>query len=308
MLHRTTVARRAYLGKHLKEKHDNTINNLVQGKKYFKEVNNSVKLEQIQNEFHKSTYLIGIVSFLEAYISDILNEYLICFPGEIDDKSFNISSIPSVGSILGIIKKSTNKNIYDLTYESLKVVIRTCEDKFNFNDKIDDTIIKKIYEIKLSRNIVIHSNGIANETYVKKAGDNKRAKDGEKISLPNSYLINSTNEIIDFIDKFNSLMPQVYKEWGRIKTFKEMWEFTALNDLLKFEEAWKVEEDDDMVRPKKTAKKHPWSSSEKALYDFFLNIYGGNEELDIYYLFYKWPSDSPEGQIILSWLDSPFYF
>ncbi len=47
--------------------------------------------------------------------------------------------------------------------------------------------IEKLAEIKASRDILVHNNGIANATYVSKAGTRARYLDGEKLEIPEHY-------------------------------------------------------------------------------------------------------------------------
>jgi hypothetical protein len=42
-------------------------------------------------------------------------------------------------------------------------------------------------EIKASRDILVHNNGVVNATYVGKAGRLARYQDGEKLEIPKQY-------------------------------------------------------------------------------------------------------------------------
>jgi hypothetical protein len=47
--------------------------------------------------------------------------------------------------------------------------------------------VEKLAEIKASRDILVHSNGVANATYVRKAGSRARCRDGERLEVPEDY-------------------------------------------------------------------------------------------------------------------------
>jgi hypothetical protein len=47
--------------------------------------------------------------------------------------------------------------------------------------------VEKLGEIKASRDILVHNNGIANATYASKAGSRARFGDGEKLEIPKQY-------------------------------------------------------------------------------------------------------------------------
>jgi hypothetical protein len=54
-----------------------------------------------------------------------------------------------------------------------------------------------------------------------------------------------------------------------------------------------------------------WSHSEKRLFDFFLTIFDPKHP-DLKYTIQeaiaRWPVETKSGQVMLSWLRSPFYF
>jgi len=110
------------------------------------------------------------------------------------------------------------------------------------------------------------------------------------------------------LSEFYRLGPGLFADRGKTVAFREMWEATRLNSLVGFDDAWKIE-NAEMVRPKTI--EWLWSSSEKALYDFFLGIYSPSHPdrtTDAIEALLRWPPPYVESRVIASWMESPFTF
>ena len=82
-----------------------------------------------------------------------------------------------------IVNTVIEKRIYELGHEKI-------EDWFDEIKKISGlegptkNEIQKLVEIKASRDIFVHSKGVANSVYVEKSKGEARADDGETLELP----------------------------------------------------------------------------------------------------------------------------
>jgi len=61
--------------------------------------------------------------------------------------------------------------------------------------------IKDLAEIKASRDLLIHNRGIVNRAYLNKAGDRARFTDGDRLNIPEPYLLGSLILIQDVISR-----------------------------------------------------------------------------------------------------------
>src|SRR5205085_2259453 len=84
-----------------------------------------------------------------------------------------------------------------VTRELLALAYKRPADWFAYlHDRVDlgcptDDQIKDLAEIKASRDVLIHNRGIANRAYLDKAGDRARFTDGDRLDVPEPYLLAS---------------------------------------------------------------------------------------------------------------------
>jgi hypothetical protein len=120
----------------------------------------------------------------------------------------------------------------------------------------------------------------------------------------------SVNKVEEYLSQIYKLIPQKIKKYGRTNAFRDMWNLSYMSSVLPFDEVWEIV-DENLVRPKERAFKWGWSSSEKAAFDFFLGIYNREHperKTDLMYAIYRWPPETSIGKVIISWMDSPFWF
>ena len=166
--------------------------------------------------------------------------------------------------------------------------------------------------IKATRDVYTHSNGTSNKTYQRKASSFAREELGRKLPLHDDYLLNARDKIEELINSYHSNGPSKFLSYNRVRAFEEMWTVTCLGKLVPFNDAWEIT-DNDMVRPKEIS--WAWSGGEQALYDFFRQIYNsfhtskhGPDHNFLAYASRIWPADTPEGQVLRSWIDAQFHF
>ena len=85
-----------------------------------------------------------------------------------------------------IVLTVVDKELNELKYERLADWFAYLERLTNLGCPTADEI-EKLAEIKASRDILVHNNGIANATYVSKGGTRARYQDGEKLGIPEQY-------------------------------------------------------------------------------------------------------------------------
>ena len=85
-----------------------------------------------------------------------------------------------------IVLTVVDKELNELKYERLADWFVYLERLTNLGCPSADEI-ETLAEIKASRDILVHNNGIANATYVSKAGTQARYKDGERLEIPEQY-------------------------------------------------------------------------------------------------------------------------
>jgi hypothetical protein len=318
-LHLISVARRAHLSYNLTSKKEQAIRKLGTAQQYDESVRDAgIPKEAI--EFHDEILLMGICGILETFLTDVSVEFLVCFPGEMTRKEFALEMLARKGSISGVLRESAEREINDLSYKTFPEMLARLQDIFHFKERLKESLLVELNEVKCTRDVYVHGKGIANHLYLRKAGESARVDLDRKLSLGDVYLRNAIVKSEELITAFFDSGPAKYLKFTQERAFKEMWDASLLANSMTFEDAWLDGDpfgDDPWVRPSKKALKWCWGGSGQALFDFFRGIFCpptmmSNKErlkrLDVFEALARFPPSTPEGQIIISWMDSPFYF
>src|SRR3546814_7747594 len=70
--------------------------------------------------------------------------------------------------------------------------------------KLDEALSRKWFEVKATRDIIVHNSGIANDTYLKKAGDLHRVGDGQQLPVDADYFADTLSSMKSLIGKISS--------------------------------------------------------------------------------------------------------
>src|SRR5712691_5440527 len=119
-----TVARRADFGYSLRSRFDNARNRLSSGVSYSKAVRAAATLDKSQIEFHEFTYLAGLVSLAEALVADIGSDFLVRYPGHLNDKNVSLDGLAEGVSIGATVDSLASKTINDWSYGPFPVLVK----------------------------------------------------------------------------------------------------------------------------------------------------------------------------------------
>jgi len=302
-----TIARRGNLGKRIKNSHNSCITRLENYKKLLEKISSSPEFTDFEKEQNRIFTIIGAVSLFESYMNDILFDIMVSFPKKFGKRKFEIDELREQGSLLALFEKKATQTILDLAYGRFEKYFKKFADTIDIQDEIETHKIETINEIKNTRDVYIHNNGLTNSIYFQKVGSKSRVdSEGKKLPLDEEYVRDSLDYIIQFLKEIFDKMPSNYKNLSHRRVFKIMWEKTCLNHLVSFEEAWDVvDEEDFCIKDRETD--YGFSHSEVQIYYFFKDIYSGTQQTDFGYLLKRWHPKSNEYQIVSSWLSSPFY-
>lgn len=314
-IHLLSVARRARLSELLSSKKDEALKKLATTKTYDSLVRNA-NLPKPEASFHEEILLMGICGILETFLTDVTTEFLACFPGALKSKEFSLEALAKKGSTSSLLREVAEKEINDLAYKAFPEMLERLQEIFNFMGQLNEQLVNEVNEIKCTRDVYVHGKGKANHIYTRKAGTFARVKLGEQLPLGKSYLESAIDKSEKLINDFFAGGPANYLQFGKVRAFKEMWEATHLNSVMQFDEAWQdggpvFVGGENIVRPTEKAINWGWSHSEKALFDFFLGIFNSsnkNRTTDTIEALGRFPPSTREGQVIVSWMDSPFWF
>jgi hypothetical protein len=126
------------------------------------------------------------VLLFENFFFDLLRYWLAAYPASLSKKQVEMAAVLKAPDKNAIVLTMVDKELNELKYDRLADWFAYLERLTNLGCPNPDEI-EQLAEIKASRDILVHNNGIANATYVSKAGNRARYRDGEKLEIPEQY-------------------------------------------------------------------------------------------------------------------------
>ena len=142
-------------------------------------------------QLYVTDYLVAssfqhFVSLFEDFVFGLLRSWLAAYPAGLSSKQIDMAAVlaaPDKGAIVLLI---VDKELNDLKYKRLAEWFAYLDRLANLGCPTGDQI-EQLAEIKASRDVLAHNNGIVNSTYVTKSGNRARYQNGEKLEIPEPY-------------------------------------------------------------------------------------------------------------------------
>lgn len=176
------------------------------GMSLFKKLKNNIpKYENDVKEFG----LINFIARTEAFLNDLV-EILFIWKKEslISDKKVSYKQVIKSSNINELIKQIRDDEILQFSHSSFEEKMKVFRSKFNIDLSEIEKHKIKIIEIFTTRNLLLHNNGLVNETYLKY---NK----GSSFNLGDKRVIDN-----DYISKTKLLLMILAKSIGEKVTSK----------------------------------------------------------------------------------------
>lgn len=292
----------------LRTRWEETTQQLATAEEFFSAVRSASALDREQDRFFRATYLMGLVSHLEAYLSDTTTEALAAFPEKLSASKLDVETLANATSVTALLRDLAERRVLSMAQQTFATGAPEMLAVFSKRLALDADLLDAVNEVKCMRDLLVHANGVANDRYVLKAGTRARYRKGDRVRLSDDYLRASRESIAALVLQFHESGPTVMSEYTEVRAFREMWEASALERVVPFDRAWDTG-GGKTAYPKDLD--HGWSHSERALYDFFLAIFNPNDPRrtnDVFEALRSWPPPYREHAIIRSWMEAPFWF
>src|SRR5574340_81082 len=126
------------------------------------------------------------VSLFEDFLFQLLRYWLAAYPASLSRKHVEVGAVLKAPDKSAIVLAVVDKELNELKYERLPDWFAYAKRLINLGCPSEDEI-QTLAEIKASRDILVHNNGIVNATYVDKAGSRARYADGARLEIPEQY-------------------------------------------------------------------------------------------------------------------------
>lgn len=169
---------------------------------------NLIKNDEYRYEIHKETIIhnsiiINLCSYLESFISNIMHDfYLELYRGDLkDNKTITFKELKDIGSIDDALVYLVDKELQGLFMKQFSewlgeimnyIRIKELFKGYNINDRIDS-----ISELYLRRNLLVHSESIVNDLYLRALPSSIQPefKKGDIVRLTESYILKRISDI-----------------------------------------------------------------------------------------------------------------
>ncbi|MBD3672679.1 MAG: hypothetical protein HUJ26_04050 [Planctomycetaceae bacterium] len=142
------------------------------------------------------------VSHFETFIFGFIGSWLNQYPQSLAKKTVEFNEVIQSSDRSEIIDKVVQKELIDLAYGGVRNWFTYLEKLVNLN-AVSDGDITTITEIKASRDVLVHNNGIVNTIYQQKSGENARFQVGDSMEIPESYHRSSWESLKSTIQKLS---------------------------------------------------------------------------------------------------------
>lgn len=126
------------------------------------------------------------VSHFERFTFEFLRAWLTEYPGSMSGNELKFRTVLDATGKDDIIAEVVEKEVLGLAYKRVADWFAYLENKAQLGCPTQDQI-QQIAEIKASRDILVHNNGVANAIYIDKSMGRARFADGDKLTLTEQY-------------------------------------------------------------------------------------------------------------------------
>lgn len=161
---------------------------------------------------------VYVVAQVEAFVSDTLAE-LLRFDNRrlktrikgIDHTSkLEVSDLIDAKSREELIEQVIRKELVTLFYASPMLQMEYLQSVAGI--KLPDDLVSKWLELKATRDIIVHSSGVANALYLRKAGTLARASEGEALPMNEGYFGDALASMKSLVGKVASSIQSELKK------------------------------------------------------------------------------------------------
>jgi hypothetical protein len=150
--------------------------------------------QQYITEYQASFSFQHFVSLLEDWLFDLLRLWLLGYPNSLAKRAIEFSVVLDAADKAAITLAVVDKELNELKYRKVAEWFAYLEKLVRLGVPNADQI-EHLAEIKASRDILAHNQGVANKVYVAKAGVRARYPLGAQLEIPEHYLRESWETI-----------------------------------------------------------------------------------------------------------------
>lgn len=147
-----------------------------------------------------SNGIVHLVTIIEAMTNDLLRAIFAKYPQKLgSDRKIPIGVVLESTSIEGIHSQAIDALLNDFAYKSPTDYAEAIDKQTGINLR-ECTAFHRYVELKATRDVYIHNRGMANRTYVRKAGQHVRVPDGNFLPTDVQYFLESFEQCVQLTE------------------------------------------------------------------------------------------------------------
>lgn len=167
------------------------------------------RLPEYQERFALESTFQQFISIFETFFFDLLRLWLTAYPRSLGNKQIDLHTVLDSPDRESIILAIVNRELNAVAYEKPAQWFVYLQEKVKVTGPTPEQI-DRLTEAKATRDILVHSGGIANKVYVAKAGKLACAEVDELLIVPEPYHRGIWELILDIVDRIaTDMLPKV---------------------------------------------------------------------------------------------------
>ncbi len=138
-----------------------------------------------------SSTLEKSVAVLEEFLIGFYRLWLKSYPVPMAKRQIAFDEIERLPDKEAIVERFVDRVIRELAYKGPADWFKTLKETTKLGNPTDDEI-RRSCEIKATRDVLVHNQGIVNWLYLDKTGALARFAEGQQVEIPHDYLVEST--------------------------------------------------------------------------------------------------------------------
>jgi hypothetical protein len=144
------------------------------------------RAQRYVRDYLMSSTFQHFVSLFEDFFFDLLRHWLAAYPANLSRRQVDFGTVLKSPDQAALVLAVVDKELNELRCERVADWFGYLERLAKLGCPTFDEVAR-IAEIKASRDILVHNKGIANATYLSKAGSRARYRDGDRLELLDRY-------------------------------------------------------------------------------------------------------------------------
>jgi hypothetical protein len=155
--------------------------------------------------------LVACVALTENYLADMLREVFRGYPNKLsgESKTVDLALVLAADNLDDLICAVIERQIHSVFYERPDRYFAFIEDVLSVS--IPDALKAGYSEVKATRDILVHNDGVANAIYIRKSGGGARVGEGQPLPVDEAYFDSSVRSMKKLIQ---SVYSQLLDKFG----------------------------------------------------------------------------------------------